>query len=226
MGSQPTSDLPNIQGRDHCHPLALLDETRTQHSAAPGGLQQEAGKKSENTLGCAASNQRGCPPRRYSLGTELNTLASGGCSLPCQGSKEGSQSISGWYTTGAEGAGPEVGVPTAPHHLQRGYTRPGNTCSVLGGMSFNIEAMGSPWPSHPQQLSLLPPRFQGGTFPGGSVVKNPPASAGDTGSIPGPGRFHRRSNEALLLQLLRPVRLQSVLRNERSHRREKPAHRN
>ena len=27
-------------------------------------------------------------------------------------------------------------------------------------------------------------------FPGGSVVKNPPANAGDTGSIPGPGRPH------------------------------------
>ena len=27
-------------------------------------------------------------------------------------------------------------------------------------------------------------------FPGGAVVKNPPASAGDTGSIPGPGRSH------------------------------------
>ena len=27
-------------------------------------------------------------------------------------------------------------------------------------------------------------------FPGGSVVKNPPASAGDTGFIPGPGRFY------------------------------------
>ena len=25
-------------------------------------------------------------------------------------------------------------------------------------------------------------------FPGGSVVKNPPANAGDIGSIPGPGR--------------------------------------
>ena len=25
-------------------------------------------------------------------------------------------------------------------------------------------------------------------FPGGSVVKNPPANAGDTGSIPDPGR--------------------------------------
>ena len=32
-------------------------------------------------------------------------------------------------------------------------------------------------------------------FPGGTVVKNPPANAGDTGSIPGPGRSHRlRSN--------------------------------
>ena len=29
-----------------------------------------------------------------------------------------------------------------------------------------------------------------GNFPGGAVVKNPPASAGDTGSSPGPGRSH------------------------------------
>ena len=27
-------------------------------------------------------------------------------------------------------------------------------------------------------------------FPGGAVVKNPPADAGDTGSSPGPGRSH------------------------------------
>ena len=27
-------------------------------------------------------------------------------------------------------------------------------------------------------------------FPGGAVVKNPPANAGDTDSIPGPGRSH------------------------------------
>ena len=27
-------------------------------------------------------------------------------------------------------------------------------------------------------------------FPGGSVVENPPASARDTGLIPGPGSFH------------------------------------
>ena len=27
-------------------------------------------------------------------------------------------------------------------------------------------------------------------FPGDAVVKNPPSNAGDTGSIPGPGRSH------------------------------------
>ena len=27
-------------------------------------------------------------------------------------------------------------------------------------------------------------------FPGGAVVKNPPANAGDTSLIPGPGRSH------------------------------------
>ena len=32
-------------------------------------------------------------------------------------------------------------------------------------------------------------------FPGGAVVKNPPANAGDTGSSLGPGRSHMpRSN--------------------------------
>ena len=40
-------------------------------------------------------------------------------------------------------------------------------------------------------------------FPGGAVVGNPPANAGDTGSSPGPGRSHMpRSNEARAPQLL------------------------
>ena len=34
-----------------------------------------------------------------------------------------------------------------------------------------------------------------GDFPGGAVVKNPPANAGNMGSSPGPGRSHMpRSN--------------------------------
>ena len=40
-------------------------------------------------------------------------------------------------------------------------------------------------------------------FPGGTVVKNLPANAGDTGSSPGPGRSHMpRSNWAHAPQLL------------------------
>ena len=40
-------------------------------------------------------------------------------------------------------------------------------------------------------------------FPGGAVVKNPPANAGDTGSSPGLGRSHvPRSNQARAPQLL------------------------
>ena len=35
---------------------------------------------------------------------------------------------------------------------------------------------------------LLNIKSQGRDIPGGPVKKNPPASAGDTGSIPGPGR--------------------------------------
>ena len=33
-------------------------------------------------------------------------------------------------------------------------------------------------------------RISSGDFPGGAVVKNPPANAGDVGSSPGPGRSH------------------------------------
>ena len=35
-------------------------------------------------------------------------------------------------------------------------------------------------------------------FSGGSVVKNPPANAGNTGSIPGPRRFPGEGNGYLL----------------------------
>ena len=48
---------------------------------------------------------------------------------------------------------------------------------------------------------LQKPLFWG--FPGGTMVKNPPANAGDMGSIPGLGRSHMpRSNYARVPQLL------------------------
>ena len=33
-------------------------------------------------------------------------------------------------------------------------------------------------------------KYQKQGFPGGAVVENPPANAGDMGSIPGPARSH------------------------------------
>ena len=39
---------------------------------------------------------------------------------------------------------------------------------------------------------ILDPPVQG--FPGGSVVENPPANAGNAGLIPGLGRFRREGN--------------------------------
>ena len=43
-------------------------------------------------------------------------------------------------------------------------------------------------------------------FPGGPVVKNPFTNAGDSGSIPGPGRFHMpRSSRACAPQLPKPT---------------------
>ena len=60
-------------------------------------------------------------------------------------------------------------------------------------------------------------------FSGCPVVKNPPASAGDTGLIPGRGRFHMpQSDEACVPQLPKPTHLEPVLGNKRPH--EKPTH--
>ena len=39
-------------------------------------------------------------------------------------------------------------------------------------------------------VHTCPIKNQNQDFPGGTVVKNPPANAGDTGLSPGPGRSH------------------------------------
>ena len=71
------------------------------------------------------------------------------------------------------------------------------------------------------------------------MVENLPANAGDMGSSPAPGRSHMpRSDWARALQLLslrsgarapqllKPVRLEPMLRNKRGHRNERAAHSN
>ena len=56
---------------------------------------------------------------------------------------------------------------------------------------------------HKLQDNTKDKKYMVSDFPGGAVVKNPPASAGDTGAIPGPGRSHMPwSNQARAPQLL------------------------
>ena len=54
-----------------------------------------------------------------------------------------------------------------------------------------------------QSSEKVSTRYKVQDFPGGTVVKNLPANAGDTGSSPGLGRFHMLwSNKACAPQLL------------------------
>ena len=53
-------------------------------------------------------------------------------------------------------------------------------------------------------------------LPGGPEVRNPPANAGDRGSIPGPGRFYMpQGDRAHLPRLLKPTCLEPMPRNKK-----------
>ena len=61
-------------------------------------------------------------------------------------------------------------------------------------------------------------------FPSGPVVKNPPANAGDMGSIPDLGTKIPHIVGQLSPQLLKPAPREPALCSKRNHRNEKPAH--
>ena len=63
-------------------------------------------------------------------------------------------------------------------------------------------------------------------FPGGAVVENLPANAGDMGSSPGLGRSHIAAEQlGPWATITEPARLEPVLHNRRSRDSERPAHR-
>ena len=76
----------------------------------------------------------------------------------------------------------------------------GGPRAITTGKGVGLDVIHTPLPTPPDHcLGQRTPAFSleklFGDFPGGAVVKNPPASAGDTGSSPGPGRSHMlRSN--------------------------------
>ena len=68
--------------------------------------------------------------------------------------------------------------------------------------------------------------IHGWEFPGGAVAKNPPANAGDTGSVPGLGRSHAVEQLTCVLKPLKPMHQEPMLCSKSSHHREKPEHHN
>ena len=72
-----------------------------------------------------------------------------------------------------------------------------------------------PLPHHSSQSERTPREG----FPGGPRIKNPPANAGDTGSIPGLGRSHMpQGSYACIAQLLSPRSSTRVTTTETMHR--------
>ena len=68
-------------------------------------------------------------------------------------------------------------------------------------------------------------RMRSWDFPGGALVRNPHANAGDTGSVSGPGRSHMPwSNLSLCTTTTEPARLEPVFLSKCSHHNEKPTH--
>ena len=53
---------------------------------------------------------------------------------------------------------------------------------------FRLQRVSAPDASCCSRVNCILKELQAWDFPGGAVVKNPPANAGDTGSSPGPGR--------------------------------------
>ena len=87
----------------------------------------------------------------------------------------------------------------------------------------NLE-LGHRFPPQPTPVEMGWPSFQEQVF-WASLVKSLPASAGDTGSIPDPGRSHVPwATKPGAPQLLRLHALDLVLRNKRTHHNEKPMH--
>ena len=77
-------------------------------------------------------------------------------------------------------------------------------------------------------LTLSSPAItsHGGDIPGGPVVKNPPANAGDTGLTSGLGRAQDAGQLNLGATATEPTHLESVPCNKRSYCNEKPTHHN
>ena len=97
---------------------------------------------------------------------------------------------------------PSIIAPNSP--VLRGFSGPGlvqmkengphlqNACCLARPPGSGMGPPNTAWRriGVGKALTQRPQKVPTENFPGGAVVKNPPANARDTGSIPGPGRSH------------------------------------
>ena len=137
---------------------------------------------------------QGLCPQGYLQAPPPHSASPGDCLRPAGGSGPGA------YQNSAFALGPgafeilcspfksEVSISSSRLGLLK-LSPAGLQSQMLWGLIFPVQ---DPQAGEPDMgLRTLTP----GDFPGGAVVKNPPANARDTGSSPGPGRSHMpRSN--------------------------------
>ena len=78
-------------------------------------------------------------------------------------------------------------------------------------IKFTVLQRHSSW--HPKAITMVTSKTTDQDFPGDAVHRNLPASAGDMGLIPSPGRFHMLQSSQAVLQPLKPGHLEPVLHN-------------
>ena len=87
---------------------------------------------------------------------------------------------------------PSAKIENQSHRMGNSHYTAGRTETQRGtqGCSGWFRAELEPETAGPSRHATIGVKELGSGFPGGAVVKNPPANAGDTGSSPGPGRSH------------------------------------
>ena len=78
------------------------------------------------------------------------------------------------------------GGPLLTIYGQVGNNGGGSNRDLGGSGSSQVERL----KEHKKLQAKRASRKNGRDFPGGAMDTNPPANAGDKGSVPGPGRFH------------------------------------
>ena len=121
------------------------------------------------------------------------------CPSPTHGVHSDSHASSGWCHPAISSS--VIPFSSCPQSLPASESFPISQLFSWGGQSTGVSALASFLPKKSQAQAIKKILIK--SVPGSSVVKNPPANVGNTGSIPGPERSHMpRSTQACAPQLL------------------------